>query len=178
MRTILLIPFAFLAGVAVGCGPAPREQVTGSIPKRDLTLVTQAPALEIASQVETQRLHPERRAARAGRLNARLASASRSAEAVPVLQLVTYHAPAPLRTAPEPVAQPASTAPSPADDRELLPGKTVTVIPASSGPSVTVDHSGDIPARTGHTLVGHGGGSCGGRGRGPGGNPAPHPDFR
>jgi hypothetical protein len=178
MRTIFLIPFAFLAGVAVGCSPAPGEQVSGSIPKRDLTLVTQAPALEIASPVETQRVHPERRVPRAGRMNARLASASRATQAAPVLQLVTYHVPAPLRAAPEPVAQPTSTASSPANDRELLPGKTVTVIPASSGPAATADPSGDIPARTGHTLVGHGGGSCGGRGRRTGGNAAPRPDFR
>jgi hypothetical protein len=73
-----------------------------------------------------------------------------------------------------------SPAAQPVGDRELPPGKTVTVIPTSSGPSVAAEPGDEFPSiRTG-TLGGHGGGRCPPRGRGPGIGiaGAPRPDFR
>ena len=165
MRAVFLFPLmALMAGVA-GCGSAGSEQETGSVPQRDLTLVRQTPALEIASPVETQQLRVQHRTVRHSQLAVRLAA-------------VTL--PAPVLAVPEPVTQPVSTPASPANDRELLPGKTVTVIPASSTPSTGSDGTDELPATRGRTKVAHGGGGCRGRGRGPsiGMAPAPRPDFR
>jgi hypothetical protein len=140
--------------------------------------VPQAPGMEIASAVEIQRLRIQHRTAR------------RSIPVEPKVKLAAVWAPvaalgagsAPVLAAPQPVAQPSNTPATPANDRELLPGKTVTVIPASSGPSAGSDRADEplpAPARGGTVVVG-GGGTCRGRGRGPGIGmaPAPRPDFR
>jgi hypothetical protein len=165
MRTIVLFPLTALVAVAAGCGSGGREQATGSVPQRDLTLVQQTPAVEIASPVETQQLRVQHRTVRHSQLAVRLAA-------------VTL--PAPVLAIPEPVAQPVSTPAASANDRELLPGKTITVIPASSTPSTGSDGTDELPATRGRTKVAHGGGGCRGRGRGPGIGmaPAPRPDFR
>ena len=165
MRAVFLFPLmALMAGVA-GCGSAGSEQETGSVPQRDLTLVRQTPAVEIASPVETQQLRVQHRTVRHSQLAVRLAA-------------VTL--PAPALAVPEPVAQPVSTPAASANDRELLPGKTITVIPASSTPSTGSDGTDELPATRARTKVAHGGGGCRGRGRGPGIGmaPAPRPDFR
>jgi hypothetical protein len=163
MRAIVLFPLTALVAVAAGCGSAGREQGTRSVPQRDLTLVQQTPAVEIASPVETQHLRVQHRTVRHSQLTVRLAA-------------VTL--PAPVLAVPELVTQPVSTPATPANDRELLPGKTITVIPASSTPSTGSDGTDELPATRGRTKVAHGGG--GGRGRGPGIGmaPAPRPDFR
>lgn len=165
MRTILLLPLTALVAVAAGCGSGASEQKTGSLPERDLTLVSQTAQVEIASPVETQRVPSQRR-------TVRYPPSSRQ----PTVRLAAMTAPAP---APEPVVQPASPEPTSVNDRELLPGKTVTLIPASSGPSAAPDDTEELPAVRGRTMVGHGGGTCRGRGgRGPGIATAPRPDFR
>ena len=168
MRTSFLFPLTALVAVAAGCGSEGREQATRSTPQRDLTLVTQTAGVEIASSVETQQLRIHHRTIR---------QAPRSSRE-PKIILAAVAAPIP--AVPQPVAQPASTAATPANDRELLPGKTVTVIPASSGPSAGSDRADELPLAEGRTKVARGGGTCRGRGRGPGIGraPAPRPDFR
>jgi hypothetical protein len=164
MRTVFLLPLMALVAVAAGCGSQAREQAARSVPQRDLTLVTQTPGVEIASPVETQQLRIHHRTIR---------QAPRSSRE-PKIILAAVAAAAPIPAVPQPVAQPAST---PANDRELLPGKTVTVIPASSTPSTGSDTANEPPPE-GRTMVARGGGTCRGRGRGPGIAGAPRPDFR
>ena len=167
MRTIILLPLTLIA-VAAGCGSEVSD--ARSVPQRDLTLVTRTHEVKIASPVETQQLRTQQRTVRASKPSARLAK----------VHLATVRAPAPVLTAAQPVAQPASIAAAPHNDRELLPGKTVTVIPASSGPSPSSDWTDDLPAARGRTRVTGGGGTCRGRGRSPGIGiaAAPRPDFR
>jgi hypothetical protein len=170
MRTIFLFPLTALLAVAAGCGSEGREQATRSTPQRDLTLVTQSAGVGIASPVETQQLRIHHRTIR---------QASRS-NREPKIILAAVASSAPALAVPEPVAQPASTEATAANDRELLPGKTVTVIPASSAPSTGSDTADEPPPEQGRTMVARGGGTCRGRGRGPGIGmaPAPRPDFR
>ena len=169
MRAKFLFPLTALVAVAAGCASEARDQASGSVPQRDLTLVPQTPSVEIASPVETHQLLVQHRTVRP-------AFSSRPLEPKVSLASVTV----PLVTA-EPVAQPVSTAATPANDRELLPGKTVTVVPVSNTPSTGSDGTDELPATQGRTMVAHGGGGgCRGRGRGPGigiAN-APRPDFR
>jgi hypothetical protein len=172
MRTIFLFPLTALVAVAAGCGSAGREQATRSVPQRDLTLVRQTPAVEIASPVETHQLRVQHQTVR---------PAFNSRPLEPKVSFASVTAPAPVLAVPEPVAQPVSTAAASANDRELLPGKTVTVIPASNTPSTGSDGTDELPATRGRTMVARGGGgTCRGRGRGPGIGmaPAPRPDFR
>ena len=171
MRTIVLLPLTALVAVVAGCGSVGREQATRSVPQRDLTLVPQTPAVEIASPVETHQLRVQQRTVRP-------AFSSRPLE--PKVSFASVTVPAPVLAIPEPVAQPASMAAASGNDRELLPGKTVTVIPVSNTPSTGSDGADELPAARGRTMVAHGGGGCRGRGRGPGigiAN-APRPDFR
>jgi hypothetical protein len=165
MRTILLFSLTALVSVGAGCGSAGREQATRSVPQRDLTLVQQTPAVEVASPVETHQLRVQHRTVRHSQLAVRLAA-------------VTL--PAPVLAIPEPVARPVSTPATPTNNRELLPGKTMMVIPATSSPSTGSDGTDELPATRGRTLAAHGGGGCRGRGRGPGIGmaPGPRPDFR
>jgi hypothetical protein len=165
MRNIILLPLAALVAVAAGCGSAVREQAGSSVPRRDLTLVTQGSQVEFASPLETRQLRTPRGIVHHSQLAVRLAS-------VPTR--------APVLAVPQPVVQPAPAPETPLNDRELLPGKTVTVIPVSIGPSAGTDKTDGLPEERGHTVIAHGGGgTCRGGGRGPGiGMPAPRPDFR
>ena len=166
MRAVVLSRLTALVAVAAGCGSVGREQATRSVAQRDLTLlVPQTSVVEVASPVEAHQLRVQHRTVRHSQLAVRLAA-------------VTL--PAPALAVPEPVAQPVSTPAASANDRELLPGKTITVIPASSTPSTCSDGTDELPATRGRTKVAHGGGGCRGRGRGPsiGMAPAPRPDFR
>ena len=174
MRTITLLPFTALIAAAAGCASGARESATREPPQRDLTLVTQTSAVEIAAPVEMQQ--PPRAARRA--------RAPRSSPVQPTVILASVATPvaAPVPTAAEPVAQPASTASSSDNSRELLPGKTITIIPASNGPSAGPDETDELPGTRDRTMVTRGGGKCGGRGRGRGPGigiaTAPRPDFR
>jgi hypothetical protein len=161
MRITILLPLTALVAVAAGCESEGREQAAGSVPQRDLTLVTHPARVEIASSVEMQQPKRTARPARAPR------SSPREAKVVVI-------------AAPETVTQPTSTAPTLANDRELLPGETVTLIPASNGPTTGPDEANDLPAARGRTMGGRGGGRCRGGGRGPGIGiaAAPRPDFR
>ncbi|HEU4680147.1 MAG TPA: hypothetical protein VFS51_00295 [Gemmatimonadales bacterium] len=168
MRTIFLLPLTALVAFVAGCESEVGKQAASSVPERDLTLVTQTALVEIASPVETQQ--PQRAAPPA--------PARRSRRLEPKVMLAAVAAPAPVIAAPDPVAQPAGAS-TPANDRELLPGKTVTLIPASSGSSTGPDEAEEFPPE-GRTMVVRRGGTCRGRGRGPGIGIAvrPRTDFR
>jgi hypothetical protein len=178
MRTVYLLPLTAMVAVVAGCGSQGRDPAARSVPQRDLTLAAQTREVDIASPVELQNLRTQYRTVRPAR-TPRRSSAQRPSP------VVTKPASASVATAPTvvlasyPVAEPANTAPEAANDRELLPGKTVTLIPASSGPSAAPDETGDFPTARG-TMVARGGGRCPGRGRGPGIGIAtgPRPDFR
>lgn len=178
MRTISLFPLTAMVAVAAGCGSAGREQATRSTPQRDLTLVTPTAGVEIASPVEMQQLRIHHRAIRQAPRSSGEPKIILAAVAAPLAALGTGSAP--VLTVPKPVAQPTRTEATAANDRELLPGKTVTVIPASSTPSTSSDTADELPVEQGRTMVAHGGGGCRGRGRGPGIGmaPGPRPDFR
>ena len=173
MRTIVLVPLTALVAVIAGCGSKERNQAARAVPDRDLTLVTQTPEVKIASPVETRQL--------------RMAPARRSSPLEPKVVLAAAAAPlaalgagsAPVLVPAEPAARPVGTEATPANDRELLPGKTVTLIPASTGPSTGSDQAEEFPPE-GRTMVVGRGGTCRGRGRGPGIGIAavPRPDFR
>ncbi len=170
MRTTVLFPLTALVAVAAGCGSEVREQTASSVPHRDLTLVTQNPQVAVASALETRQLRTPHRTVHHSQLAAQLAA-----------QLAPVTAAAPVLAAPQPVAEPVPTPAIPINDRELPPGKTVTVIPVSSGPSTGTDKTDELPADRGRTMIAHGGGgTCRGGGRRPGIGmaPAPRPDFR
>jgi hypothetical protein len=173
MRPIVLLPVLALTVVA-GCGV---EKTSATrLPKRDLTLVSQSFEPTVASPMEREQPRVRHRAASARPKVQRVRAPARI-EATVRLASMTTTTPAAVHV--EPVAQPVST-PTPSDNsRELLPGKTVTVIPASSGPSPATDTEDDLSREGSHTIVRAGGGRCGGgRGQGPGIAAAPRPDFR
>jgi hypothetical protein len=172
MRTVLPLTVT-LAVAFAGCGSEGRGPAAGSIQQRDLTLATAAPQVDIASSVELKNLRSKHRSARQSRLTSRRSGFIRTKPAPAAVAAE----PAILLAASPPVTQPAS---EPANDRELPPGKTVTLIPMSSGPSTATDTTDDLPPGKGRSIVIGSGGTCRGRGRGPGIGiaRAPRPDFR
>ena len=164
MRSIYLLPLTALVAVAAGCRSEVREQLVGSAPERDLTLVAQRPGVTIASPVEMQQPRIQRRTARPSKRAAQPGPAQLSGPLEPRVQLAAV----------------VVTTPAPANDRELLPGKTVTLIPASTGSSAGPDETEALPEGRGRPMVVRGGGRCRGGGRGPGIGiaGAPRPDFR
>jgi hypothetical protein len=163
MRTATLFPLAVAMIAIPGCGPEVKEETALGVPERDLTLVTAAPEVEIASPVELQR--PEVSQARRGsRPTAKPAAVPRRPKAKSKPFPATADAPALVPATRAPVSRFAGRESEPVNDRELPPGKTVTVIPASTGPS-TGDGDGDFS----NCRRGMGGGSgMGGPGRWPG----------
>jgi hypothetical protein len=127
MRRCLLITFAV---VIAGCNQPEPEESAVSL-KRDLTLAP-APNVEIASAVELQQPQPPVTRPRAVRRHV-------SAGKAPPLDREPLRPTVITRTS----LRPAEAAPAPLSDRELPPGKTITLIPASSGPSTSVDPSVD-----------------------------------
>ena len=173
MRILALFPLA-IAAAAGGCGSdvpmVPEESGTrgAAAPERDLTL--QAPAaavVEVASPVELSRPAPESKSP-AARPPARPKPAPVPLpEPEPEAALVAEVEPVVLPTAaiaeaavePVPEEQPA------ADGRELAPGKTVTVIPASNGPLIEADGDDSwLPSERARGIIGAGGGTCRPRG--------------
>jgi hypothetical protein len=128
MRTRFLLSLTIvIAAGATGCGQQAQEETATAL-QRDLTLAAPAPNVEIASPVELDR--PEPRAARP-RAVRRHVSASNSPpiDLEPVRPAIIIQA----------SLRPMEAAPEPVSGRELPPGKTVTLIPASSGPSTATD---------------------------------------
>jgi hypothetical protein len=157
MRAAIL-PLAFTAAVLAGCGsesPQTTNQETASrgvegtaVPERDLTLqAPAAPAVEVASPVELSRVAPEPKPERRPRVSPKPAPAPAPD-------------PVPEATPAEQAAVPDSTV-SVAEaegGRELPPGKTVTIIPASSGPSFTPEDPSWAPTSPGRGMIIGGGG--------------------
>jgi hypothetical protein len=165
MRSASILPLALTAAVLAGCAPdSPRgsdqETAVGTaerdkLPARDLTLRTPAtPAIEVASPVELSRALPQPRSTRRPRISPKPAPA-------PAPDPVPEAAPA----APAPVADSTVAVADVGDGRELPPGRTVTVIPASSGPSFPPEEPSWAPAGPGRsTFIGGGGDRCRPRG--------------
>ena len=124
MRSCLLIPFAVMMA---SCNQPKPEESAVSL-RRDLTLAASASNVEIASVVELERPQPRVTRARAPR---RHVSARKTTpiDLQPIRPAVAV----------EPSPRSPVTAPEPVSGRELPPGKTVTLIPASSGPSTATD---------------------------------------
>jgi hypothetical protein len=173
MRTASILPLAFTAAVMAGCTAESHQasnQETASyageatgLTHRDLTLQKPAtPVVEVASPVELSRPAPE--PARRPR-HAPKPAPSPVPEPIPEASPAAQAAvPVPTVTVAEVLAQPA-----PVEDvavgvgRELAPGKTVTVIPASSGPSLDTEDPAWAPPGTGRgMIIGGGGGGRGG----------------
>jgi hypothetical protein len=167
MRAAIL-PLAFTAAVLAGCAaesPRTANQETASrgaegaaLPERDLTLqVPATPAVEVASPVELSRATPE---------PARHAKASPKPAPAPTANRVAA-APAGHAAAPDSTMAVAEVLaqPEPVEGggvgRELAPGRTVTIIPVSSGPTFPSEDPSWAPAGPGRsTIIG------GGEGRG------------
>jgi hypothetical protein len=181
MRTASMLPLAFAAALLAGCAaesPRPSTDETASRgaegsghPDRDLTLQMSAtPAVEVASPVELSRPAPEPKPTRRQRLSPRPAPAPAPdplPEASPAAQSAM---PVPAVAVAEVLAEPA-----PVEDvavgagRELAPGRTVTIVPASSGPSSAPEEPSWAPSRSGRGMIGGGhGDTCRPRGGGRG----------
>ena len=166
MRAASIFPLAFTAAVLAGCTAESHQgsnQETASLPQRDLTLQAAAtPAVEVASPVELSRPTPE--PARRPRVSPKPAPApvpEPLREYSPVAQAavpVTSVAVAEILVEPAPVEDVAVGV-----GRELAPGKTVTVIPAASGPSSPEDPSWAASGPGRSMIIEGGGGGRGGR---------------
>jgi hypothetical protein len=180
MRTAFLIPLAFTAAVVAGCGgevstTSEREETAtraGASLERDLTLsVPRMPATEVASAVELSAPKPAPATTRRHHPRPNPAPAS-----VPAPAAEPEH-----DAAPEPEATPVSAptvgeaiADAAVDDaanggRELAPGRTITIIPVASGPSVEADEGDSwLPSEPSRGVLVGGGGTCRRRGGGGG----------
>ena len=174
MRSAFLFPVSLSLVVVAGCSSPVKEPAARSDLERDLTLVGQAPQTAVATPVELGQIRTPTasRSTISHRHRVTRRSAPRSTVSAPKpVQVTADVAPAPAPA----VVQ--STNTTPADPHELPPGKTVTIIPASSGPS-TSDAGGTdrFPPRFGTGGSGMGGGERAGGGSGMGGD-CPRPDF-
>jgi hypothetical protein len=178
-RIALALTGALLAGCATESSRSSNEEtaVAGltatAAPERDLTLQMPATAaVEVASAIELSRPSPHPRLAPRPKASPRPAPAATPdpiPEAAPVAEaaaVVPAGAIAEVVAAPAPVEDAAEGA-----GRELAPGKTVTIIPASSGPSSAPEEPEWVPAERsrGTMIIGGGrGGRCRPRGGGRG----------
>jgi hypothetical protein len=183
MRTALLLPLTAVMAVAAGCASQGREQAARSVLQRDLTLASRAQEVAIASPIELRQVRPVGRTTISQRMARPVSARTHKSSAPKIRTAVLALAPAPVLAVPQPVTEPAGSTSEPANDRELLPGKTVTVIPASSGPSSAPEPAaGEFPTiRRGWGMgggSGMGGGGCRGRRPGIGITGAPNPAFR
>lgn len=141
MRTALGLAVLSVGIMACGTAQADRGTATASL-KRDITLQGSATEeLQVASAVELGRPEPRQHNTPRRKPSPKPAPAPSTRESAPMA------APAPeLVAAPAPVA--VAEAPTPAPDpsgRELAPGKTVQLIPASSGPSSAGPETSYVP---------------------------------
>ena len=169
MRSAFLFPLS-LSLVVVGCGSQVKEHAARSDLERDLTLVGQAPQTAIATPIELGRIRTPTGSGSTVSSRHRIRHRAATRSAVSALK--------PVQAAAAPI--PAVVNTTPADPRELPPGKTVSVIPASSGISDAEGADG-FPAprpapRPGTGGSGMGGGDRAGGGSGMGGD-CPRPDF-
>jgi hypothetical protein len=180
MRTAFLIPLAF-AGVLAGCGDeiskTSEQEETASraaaLLERDLTLsVPRMPATEVASAVELappkpapalSRRHRPRPTPAPAPAPAPVADPAHEAAAEPEATPVSTP------TVGEAIAEAAVVDDAAAGGRELAPGRTITIIPVSSGPSVEADEGDSwVPSEPSRGVLVGGGGTCRRRGGGGG----------
>jgi hypothetical protein len=171
MRTAFLIPLAFTGFVTVGCRSeasktSDREETasrTTAAPERDLTLSGPRIAeTEVASAVELGLPKPVPAPTRAHRPRPKPAPA---AEPEPVSAAEPVSAPA----VSEALADPAPLEDAAAGGRELAPGRTVTIVPVATGPSVAADEGDSwLPSEPSRGILVGGGGTCRRRGGGGG----------
>src|SRR3954466_653608 len=169
MRNAFLFPLSL--SLVVGCGSQVKEHAARSDLERDLTLVGHAPQTAIATPIELGRIRTPTGSGStvSSRHRIRRRTATRS----------TVSAPQPVQMAAEPAPVPAAVQPTntaTADPRELPPGKTVSIIPASNGISDRDGADGFPAPRFGTGGSGMGGGERAGGGSGMGGD-CPRPDF-
>lgn len=128
MRTLFLVSLTIVVAVAAsGCREPVQEESAVAL-QRDLTLAAPATNLEIATPVELQR--PRSRVPRrAVRRHVSTAPRSPTIHLVPIRPVIIQATFPSAEIASEPEG----------NGRELAPGKTVTLIPASSGPSPAPD---------------------------------------
>jgi hypothetical protein len=171
MRAASILPLAFTAAVLVGCAAESSQtanQETASrgvegtaLPDRDLTLqVPATPAVEVASPVELSRAAPEPEPTRRAAVSPKPApapTANRAVEAAPAAQAAV---PDSTVAVAEALAEPAPMEGG-GVGRELAPGKTVTIVPVSSGPSFTPEDPSWATAGPGRGMI-IGGGERGG----------------
>ena len=170
MRSAFLFPLS-LSLVVAGCGSQVKEHAARSDLERDLTLVGQAPQTAVATPIELGQIRTPTasRSTVSSRHRIRHRAAARSTVSAPKPVEVVAGAPR------FPAVQPTNT--TPADPRELPPGKTVTVIPVRSGPSTSDRGIGtDRFRRIWNRRQRHGWGRRAGGGSGMGGD-CPRPDF-
>src|SRR3954453_4666970 len=179
MRNVILfsLPLTIIA-VAV-CGSQPRAEPRASDLERDLTLVTKNRDRAVASplelgEVRTQKGNTDTYQRVVKAVPHRPARHATVRVAEPAPSAPTKHPVLVDVPAPSPAAQPSAATAVPADSHELPPGKTITMIPVSSGPSPSESQRGpeDIPsfiAGTGGSGMGGGGSGMGGGGSGRGG---------
>jgi hypothetical protein len=168
---LFLLPAAVAVFAACGTGETEgREEATASVPERDLTMAAAPSETVVAGPVELRQTRTPPRITRPSR-RAERPSIPVEAKPVPVVLTVT--------TVPVAVSDSAAFSPSPASDRELPPGKTVTIIPASTGNSSPSEWDEDFPTVRGTTMGGRIGGRCPPRGPKPGIGIAtrPRPSF-
>jgi hypothetical protein len=171
MRTASLLSLAVTAGLVTACGQgaSPVTEVAEtasrapSPPDRDLTLSTPtAPAAEVASALELSRQPPSSTSSRDSRPRPKPRPAPAphpEAELTPAPIIV------PAMAVAHELAEPAPDEDAAAGGRELAPGKTVTVVPASSGPSIEADEDDAwLPSQRPRGILVGGGGTCRPRG--------------
>ena len=162
MRIVMLLPLALAAVAAGGCrtASAGTEQAALGVPQRDLTLEqTPAPKVEIASPVELGRVPAERPTTHRPRRALRPAPARHPEATAPEVAPTLTPTPAPAQP---PATALAASAPEEADPHALAPGQSVTIIPASSGPTTPADWTDQLPSGR-ERGVQMGGGGHGGR---------------
>jgi hypothetical protein len=158
MHKLLLLS---LAALLVACSTEGIKPTASSVPKRDLTLSGQYAQVDVASPIELRRA-VHQTAPHALRRMRQPAPQFEPTIIPAILNTSTAKATAPLPV--KPAAEPVTIVSQPADPHELLPGKTITIIPVSDAPSSEGDR-GDQP----RTSTDHIGGSMGGHGGGHGG---------
>src|SRR4051794_19671134 len=157
--------------LAAACGTEGTKPTGSSVPKRDLTLSGQYAQVDVASPIELRR--PFHQTAVHAVRRMRQSAETFEPTIIPTV-LKTTTAPLPVPTTAKPAAEPVTTVSQPADPHDLLPGKTITIIPVSNGPS-SDGSRGDQPRTStehmGGRMGGHGGGCRGHGGRGGGSVP-------
>ena len=140
MRTGFLLPLAALVIAGAGCSRQEGEE-SAALLQRDLTRVDPAPKVEVASALELQQPPTSQTVQPRATIQAVRASRRPKNDSKPLAPVLAKHT-AVAAPAPAPEARPTPVE-DPRNDRELLPGKTVTIIPVGSGPSTATDPGED-----------------------------------